>query len=236
MLVVEFDNALSEADKACVKSFFQKIVLSTFSVNKYRSYTQDINFGVRKLVDIAIKAISPAVNDPTTCLNCIDYLGEIVRVLSAKKFPSTAANDLRDEYIFINEFGFDEVADFCFDQIYQWGKHDPTIVKRLIRTIRQIIPYVENPYNLMILIKEIKEMDIHHIYDMPNPDRSFTQEQMLTIQRELAKFKEKAVEQIRLLEQKGILQQYEQLVGDKLDIVSKEEVASVDFLKRYVIV
>ena len=52
------------------------IVSKTFSVNRFRSHTQDINFGVRKLVDIAIKAISPAVNDPTTCLNCIDQIGE----------------------------------------------------------------------------------------------------------------------------------------------------------------
>jgi uncharacterized membrane protein len=63
------------------------IVRDAFKVEQFR-VIQDINFGVRKLVDIAIKAISPAVNDPTTCLNCIDQIGEIAKELSLKEFPS----------------------------------------------------------------------------------------------------------------------------------------------------
>jgi uncharacterized membrane protein len=71
-----------------------EIIDDVFTVNTFRSYTQDINFGVRKLVDIAIKAISPAVNDPTTCLNCIDQLGDIARNLQLKAYPSVDMRQL----------------------------------------------------------------------------------------------------------------------------------------------
>lgn len=42
----------------------------------YRTLTQDISFGVDQLVEIAIRALSPAVNDTVTELTCIDWLGD----------------------------------------------------------------------------------------------------------------------------------------------------------------
>ena len=39
---------------------------------------QDVEFGILQIVDIALKAVSPAVNDPTTALTCIDQLGSIL--------------------------------------------------------------------------------------------------------------------------------------------------------------
>jgi uncharacterized membrane protein len=50
------------------------------------------------LVDIAIKTISPAVNDPTTCLNCIDQIGEIAKELSLKEFPSIDSRAVESKY------------------------------------------------------------------------------------------------------------------------------------------
>jgi Predicted membrane protein (DUF2254) len=47
-----------------------------FDVDPARTMEQDVEFGVLQIVDIALKAISPAVNDPTTALTCVDQLGE----------------------------------------------------------------------------------------------------------------------------------------------------------------
>jgi uncharacterized membrane protein len=74
MPLVEIECLESEQD------FYQQNlakIANQFIISKFRSYEQDIPFGIRQLVDIAIKAISPAVNDPTTALNCIDYLGRL---------------------------------------------------------------------------------------------------------------------------------------------------------------
>jgi uncharacterized membrane protein len=97
------------------------------------------------LVDIAIKAISPAVNDPTTCLNCIDQIGEIAKELSLKEFPSIDSRAVESKNIQVNEFSFEEFIDLLRSN-FQWGKYDPTVVKRILRSIRIILPLVQNPF------------------------------------------------------------------------------------------
>jgi uncharacterized membrane protein len=51
---------------------------STFDIGTERTMFSDTLFGIRQLADIALKASSPAVNDPTTTVNCIDYLTNIL--------------------------------------------------------------------------------------------------------------------------------------------------------------
>lgn len=44
----------------------------------YRSIGQDPAFGIREIIDVALKALSPGINDTTTAIVCIDYLGSIL--------------------------------------------------------------------------------------------------------------------------------------------------------------
>ncbi len=53
-----------------------------------RDMVQDAAFGVRQLTDIALRAMSPAVNDPTTAVNCIQYLQAIFEHLAHRALPS----------------------------------------------------------------------------------------------------------------------------------------------------
>lgn len=235
LLKVNVRNEPSADSLDKIKTEFENIVDETFKINRYRSYTQDINFGVRKLVDIAIKAISPAVNDPTTCLNCIDQLGEIVRVLSMKKFPSTRSSALYQQNIFINEFNFDEFLDFCFDQIHQWGKYDPIVVKRLILTIRHALPFVENPYHLMRMLKQIEDMELNRIYVVLG-ETKLTKEQIRKVLVEADHFTGTGIEQIDRLEQLGVLAQYESAGSGDHNLTesnSNEDRAIVDYLRAY---
>ncbi|AND63042.1 hypothetical protein AX766_00700 [Flavobacterium covae] len=218
------------------KETFQNLVSKTFKVNRFRSHTQDINFGVRKLVDIGIKAISPAVNDPTTCLNCIDQLGEIVKVLSERQFPSTDARQLIKSDIHINEFNYDEFIDFCFDQIYQWGKEDPIIVKRILRTIRSILPTIQNPYHLKVLIQQVEEMELATIYNLDNYQNRYlkiSKEKLNTIEKELQGFREKALKQIENLKKLGFFEAY--LVERQLDEkgLSESTIQTLNYLNTY---
>ncbi|MFK7030850.1 DUF2254 family protein [Flavobacterium oreochromis] len=218
------------------KEIFEKLVSKTFKVNRFRSHTQDINFGVRKLVDIGIKAISPAVNDPTTCLNCIDQLGEILKVLSERQFPSTDARQLIQSNIHINEFNYDEFVDFCFDQIYQWGKEDPTIVKRILRTIRVILPTIQNPYYLKVLIQQVEEMELSSIYTLENYESrnlKISKEKLNTIQKELQGFREKALKQIEVLKKRGVFEIYSQDKRVNKSMIFDSEIETINYLNEY---
>jgi uncharacterized membrane protein len=212
LLTLVFDQDLTSVQVQELQKQVGAIVKDAFQVEQFRSHTQDINFGVRKLVDIAIKAISPAVNDPTTCLNCIDQIGEIAKELSIKEFPSTDAKSLKSEHIQVNEFNFEEFVDFCYDQIFQWGKEDPTVIKRMIRSIRIILPLVENPFHLKVLIQQVEDMELADIYNMTNHANGtlkISKEKLVTIENELLQFRKKAKQQILRLQQKGILSFYE---------------------------
>ena len=203
MFIIELEDTFSEADKIKLLDFFEGIVAQVFIVHKYRNYKQDVNFGVRKLVDIAIKAISPAVNDPTTCINCIDYIGEVVLKLATRRFPSSQTLILQQNDIYVNEFNFHEFVNFAFDQIFQWGKNDPIVVRRLIQTVYLIIPRIENPYNLKVLIHEIEDMNLLQIYDFKKNEH--THEQINVILKELHRFNKIAKEQIAKLQASGVL-------------------------------
>jgi len=131
-----------------------------FIISKFRSYEQDIPFGIRQLVDIAIKAISPAVNDPTTALNCIDYLGNIIKKSALSNTISKEAALLQKKNIHIREFNFEQLVDLAFDQIYHWGKEDYIIVRHLVKTISFIIPFVNDTEKLYVLLAEVEDMEL----------------------------------------------------------------------------
>lgn len=58
-----------------------------FSYSRHRAIDQDIGFGLRQLVDIALKALSPGVNDTTTATNCIDNIGELIAEIGGRRIP-----------------------------------------------------------------------------------------------------------------------------------------------------
>lgn len=153
----------------------------TIKTAKFRSYRQDINFGIRQLVDIAIKAISPAVNDPTTCINVLDYLGVVLRRLV--QCPRTSLQvAILPTHLVAREFGFREFLDHAFDQIYHFGKGDFVIVLKVLRTLRSVIEVTKNEYYLSILNAELLDIE----QDILKSEANFTSEGFMKIQKEIA--------------------------------------------------
>ncbi len=58
-----------------------------YSISRYRTIDQDPAFGIRQIVDIALKALSPGVNDTSTAVICVDYLTSILARLACRPFP-----------------------------------------------------------------------------------------------------------------------------------------------------
>ena len=62
-----------------------------YFISRQRSLQQDAGFGIRQIVDIAMKALSPGVNDTTTAVMCVDYLSAILARLAVRGIaPPTA--------------------------------------------------------------------------------------------------------------------------------------------------
>ena len=69
----------------------QAALLATFDIGPARTLQQDVEFGVIQIVDIGLRAISPAVNDPSTAITCLDQLGRIMIRWMSRDPPATRA-------------------------------------------------------------------------------------------------------------------------------------------------
>ena len=64
-------------------------VQSAYSISRHRTLEQDCAFGIRQIVDMALRALSPSTNDTTTAVMCVDYLTTILSRLASRNVPSS---------------------------------------------------------------------------------------------------------------------------------------------------
>ena len=98
-----------------------------------RTIDQDPAFALRIIVDIAIRALSPAVNDPTTATQMINHLGAVLadvgaRVLSGRGALTDADGHLR---LAVHTRSWDDYLDLGVSEIRQYGRGSPQICRRL---------------------------------------------------------------------------------------------------------
>jgi len=110
-----------------------------FDVGPSRTLQQDIEFGVLQIVDIALKAISPAVNDPTTAINCVDQLSRILIRFTAREAPEGVLYDppgiVRANILWIE---FPQLLHSAFEQIRFYATRDAAVSLRLMRALGDI--------------------------------------------------------------------------------------------------
>ena len=97
-----------------------------------RTMAQDPMFGFRQLVDIAEKALSPAVNDPTTAVQSIDRLHDLLRRLATRPQPSGVHTDGDGvPRLIVPVPTWDDVVHLACDEIRHYGASSIQVVRRL---------------------------------------------------------------------------------------------------------
>ncbi|MCA1059389.1 DUF2254 domain-containing protein [Rossellomorea aquimaris] len=100
---------------------------------------EDIELGIRKLVEIALRAISPAINDPNTAKNCIEEIGIILSKLAKHKLPSSyLTDDENNVRIILEQPTFVDYLYKSFYQLRHYGKQDISIITEILRSLRMI--------------------------------------------------------------------------------------------------
>lgn len=106
---------------------------------------QDIRFVMEQLVEIAVRALSPGINDPFTAIRCIDRLGAALCHLSEHNIPGPDRYDATGRLRVIGEaVTFRELVDIAFDQIRHYGCKDAAVTRRLLEVIAQIASYSQD--------------------------------------------------------------------------------------------
>jgi uncharacterized membrane protein len=112
---------------------------ASFDIGPTRTLQQDVEFGVLQIVDIALKAISPAVNDPTTAIGCVDQLSRILIRFASRETPEPRLYDLRGvARVYIQWIDFEHLLDSAFEQIRMYSKGDIAVSLRLLRAFADI--------------------------------------------------------------------------------------------------
>ena len=114
-------------------------LLATIDLGPVRTMQQDIEFGIVQIVDIALRAISPAVNDPTTAISSVDQLSAILIRWVSRAPPRGYYYDpphvLR---VIVPWIGLDGLIDLAFEQIRHYSVSDAAVSLRLMRALGDI--------------------------------------------------------------------------------------------------
>ena len=108
----------------------------------HRTLTQDLSFAVDQLVEIAIRALSPAVNDTFTALACIDWLGDGLCKIADRWRPATVHRDAAGHVRVITvTIGFAACVERAHDKIRQASRGMPAVMIRQLDGLAKVMAH-----------------------------------------------------------------------------------------------
>ena len=104
-----------------------------------RTPRQDAGCAINELAEVAVRSLSPGINDPFTAMNCIDRLGASMSRLAQRAMPSPFRRDDAGEFRFVaRPESFPELLDGAFDQIRRHAAGDVAVTRRLLEALALI--------------------------------------------------------------------------------------------------
>lgn len=117
----------------------RKAVRHALTVSNERDLEHDVGFGIRQLTDIALRAVSPGINDPTTAVTCIGYLTAVLERLAGRELPTEhrafAGTSL---VLHARCVSFESHLSTGFLEIARFASTDPRVVQALLDGLRRV--------------------------------------------------------------------------------------------------
>ena len=158
-------------------------VRSLFVLGHQRTSDQDIEFGVNQLVEIAVRALSPGMNDPFTAITCVDQLGSVLCRLATRDMSSHYRYDDHDQLRVIAPTNtFPEVTDAAFSQLRQYSPSSVAVTIRLLETIAVVVGFAHRPEDRTRLLQHAEMIARGAIEGLPeNEDRQAVEERFQAV-------------------------------------------------------
>jgi uncharacterized membrane protein len=138
------ETVIAEAWPAeAVGSVYQQAIIDSFYIERERDFYQDARFGVRQLADIALRALSPSVNDPTTGILCIKYLQAVFEhFVRCKPQPNVFYMAHGATILEIRQPAFQEYVD-VFLEINHYAGGNTRVTNVLLQAVQKIMELSE---------------------------------------------------------------------------------------------
>lgn len=119
-------------------------VLGSVSIGRQRTGAADVAFSLRSLVDIAQRALSPSLNDPTTAVQAIDHVHDLLRRIVARPWPSANRRDEDGNVrLVLPEASWDDYVTLAVTEIRRSGRDSIQVLRRLramLEDLRDVAP------------------------------------------------------------------------------------------------
>jgi uncharacterized membrane protein len=118
----------------------ESILRETIDLGNERTFEQDPKYAVRLLVDIAIKALSPAINDPTTAVQALDQIEDLLVRLGRRRLEIGAFRDATGKLRVLIAFpSWEDFLRLAFDEIRFYGANSVQVMRRMMALISEMI-------------------------------------------------------------------------------------------------
>ena len=164
------DDALAEA------------VRDAFGIGPLRTTAQDLEFAVDQLVEVAVRSLSPAINDPFTAMACVDVLAAALCRLARRETPSPfRADDSGRLRVIVHTSTFDDVMEAAFNQIRQYARGSVAVTIRLLEAIASVAQAARGPEQRAVLLRHAEmihrqaRQTIHEPQDLHDMEQRYDQ-------------------------------------------------------------
>lgn len=127
---------------------------AAYGIDRHRTVEQDCAFGVRQLVDMALRALSPGINDTTTAVMCVDYLTAILARLASRDIPSSHRYEEGELRVITIGPTFAGLVAESFDQIRGSAAGNVGVMLRMLGAMQTIGSLTTNPSRRRALREE----------------------------------------------------------------------------------
>lgn len=132
---------------------------AAFSLSRHRSVEQDAAFGIRQLVDMALKALSPGINDTTTAVTCLDYLTTILARLAPRQIPSSHRYEDGELRVIARGPDFQSLLSLAFDQIRESARGNVAVMLEMLAALETVAKLTISPERRRLLRAQAEHIE-----------------------------------------------------------------------------
>ena len=129
---------------------------ATFTVSRHRTVDQDAAFGIKQIVDVALRALSPGIIDTTTAVTCVDYLTAILARIAPRQIPSSSRCEEGELRVIAKGPNFESMLAESFNQIRSIAKGDVVIMSRMIDAFQTLAGLTASPHRRRALLDQVQ--------------------------------------------------------------------------------
>jgi uncharacterized membrane protein len=121
-------------------------IRNTFHLGNQRTPTQDVEYAVNQLTEMAVRAMSPAINDPFTAMTCLDYIGAGLALFVRQGAISPNIYDSHGQLrLVFDPVTFDELLSAAFDMLRHASSDNANVLLHMLETINVISQETKSP-------------------------------------------------------------------------------------------